>query len=88
MRDVKAIVRVNAAPGFEDSAEAALGDLDTVLNVIRDNQGNFDLVVLIEGEDANEIQDTENAIRHESGIQGLERVDDPDRRLLKRLRPS
>lgn len=88
MGPVKAIIRVNAAPGFEDAAEAALGDLDTVLNVVRDNQGNYDMVVLLEGDDANEIQDTENAIRHESGIQGLKRVDDPDRSLLKRLRPS
>lgn len=87
-RRVKAIVRVNAAPGFEDSAEAAVRKTEGVLNVIEDKAGNYDLAILLEADDANRIRDIENAIRHETGIQGLERVDDPDRDLLKRLRPA
>lgn len=85
---MKAIVLINAAPGFEDPVEAALDDLDAVLSQTPENQGNYDIAALLEGEDANEIQDAMNALRHESGIQGLQVVESPDDDLLARLKPS
>lgn len=84
---MKAVVRIDAAPGFEDSVEAAVAEIDGVFSVVPDKEGNFDLVAGLEAPDANGIQDTENAIRHETGIQGLERVDAPDKTLLRRLKP-
>ncbi len=85
---MKAIFRVNAAPGFEDSVEDALSEMEGVFGVVQEKVGNYDLVVAVEGEDANELQDLENAIRQESGIQGVKQVGSPDRDLLNRLRPD
>lgn len=85
---MKAIFRVNAAPGFEDSVEDALSEMEGVFGVVQEKDGNYDLVVAIEGEDANELQDLENAMRQESGIQGVKQVGSPDRDLLNRLRPD
>lgn len=85
---VKTIVRIDAAPGFEDGVEAALRDMDAIFNVVSEKEKNFDLVAGVEAEDANAIRDVENAIRHESGVQGIERVDAPEDALLKRLRPE
>lgn len=85
---VKAIVRVDAAPGFEESTEAALAEAEGVFSVVRDKEDNFDLVAGLEAEDANGIQDIENAIRHESGVQGLRRVDSPSQALRDRLHPD
>lgn len=85
---MKAIVRIDAAPGFEDTVEAALRDTSGVFNVVSEKQKNFDLVAGLRADDANGIRDIENAIRHESGVQGIERVDAPDETLLQRLQPE
>lgn len=85
---MKAIVRIDAAPGFEDGVEAALREMEGVFNVVAEKEKNFDLVAGLEAEDANAVQDVENAIRHESGVQGIERVDAPEDTLLRRLRPE
>lgn len=85
---MKVIIRINAAPGYEDTVEDALGKLDAVLNLVREKEGNYDLAAVLEGNDADEISNVENAIRHESGVQGLEREIQPDANLLDRLKPS
>lgn len=85
---MKLILRVDAAPGFEDTVEDALLEIDGVLNVVHENEGNFDLAVSLEAENRNGLQDLENEIRHESGVQGLKRVDAPSERLKDRLKPS
>lgn len=85
---VKAIVLVDAAPGYEDQVEAALDDLDPVVSRTREKQDNFDIAALVEGENENAVQDAMNAIRHESGVQGLKIERDPGASLKKRLRPS
>lgn len=84
---MKVVVRIDAAPGFEDTVEAALSDVEGVFNVAVDNEGNFDLVAGLEADDANGLQDTENAIRQESGVQGVKRLDDPEASILERLQP-
>lgn len=85
---MKAILRVNAAPGYEAAVEAALMDLEAVFGVVEDNVGNFDLAAAIHAEDADSLRSIETAIRHETGVQGLERETAPDQDLLDRLRPG
>lgn len=85
---MKAIVLINAAPGFEDGVQAALDGMEHVLTHTLENRGNYDIAALLSGEDANEIQDAMNAIRHESGVQGLELLKDPETSLLDRLKPT
>lgn len=85
---MKAIFRVNAAPGFEDTVEAYLSEAEGTFSVVREKEGNYDFAVALEAEDANAIQDAENAIRHETGVQGVKRIRTPEKDLLKRLRPD
>lgn len=85
---MRAVVHIDAAPGFEDSVEAALSGTDGVFRVVNEKAGNFDLAAGIQAPDANGIQDLENEIRHESGVQGLQRLDSPGQQLLDRLTPE
>lgn len=85
---VKVIIRIDAAPGFEDGLAAAIQQMEGVFKIVEDKARNFDFVAGIEAEDANAIRDIENAIRHESGVQGVSRVEAPDDALLARLRPG
>lgn len=85
---MKAILRVNAAPGYEAAVEAALMDLEGVFEVVEDKVGNHDLAAAMEVEDADRLRAIENAIRHETGVQGVERETAPDQDLLDRLRPG
>lgn len=85
---MKAVVRIDAAPGFEDSVEDAVGATSGVVRVMPDNEGNYDLVAALRAEDANAMQDLENELRQESGVVGLTEVDDPSTELVKRLRDA
>lgn len=83
---MKAVFRINAAPGFERSVETAVGKHAGVLSVVRDKNQSFDLIVAVEAEDAARIQALENRIRWTSGLVGLRRVERPGRPMLQRLR--
>lgn len=85
---MKQILRIDAAPGFEDSVEDALRGTRGVFSVVPEKEKNFDFVVGLEGQDANQVRDIENELHHESGVQGIERVESPDDKLLERLRPE
>ncbi len=83
---MKAVFRINAAPGFERSVETAVGKHTGVFSVVRDKDRSFDLIVAVEAEDAARIQALENRIRWTTGLVGLKRVERPARPLLQRLR--
>lgn len=63
-------------------------EVEGVFEVVEDKVGNHDLAAAIETEGADRLQAIENAIRHETGVQGLARETSPDQDLLDRLRPG
>lgn len=85
---MKAILRVDATPGYEAAVEARLVEVDRGSVVVEDKIGNHDLADAIDTEDADSLRAIENAIRHETGVQGLEQEIAPDQDLPDRLRPG
>lgn len=80
------VILVDAAPGFEDSVEVSLGDLEEVSSVVRENVRNHDLAALLDIEDPAELQRfLTNEVRTLGGLQGYKQVDEPDPDLLARL---
>lgn len=82
---MKAVFRINAAPGFEQAVETAVGKHAGVLSIVRDKDRSLDLIVAVEAEDAARIQALENRLRWTTGLMGLRRVQRPSRPILQRL---
>lgn len=83
---MQAVVRVDANPGFEDSVEDALAKREEVRSIVRDKEGNFDLLVLVETADEDTLQRfLDDALHRVSGMSARERVTSPDQALLERL---
>ncbi len=85
---MKAILRIDAAPGYEGAVEDAVADIDGVFGVVREKVENNDLVAAVRTDDADGLRAVESAIRHETGVQGLERELSPDQDLLDRFAPG
>lgn len=83
---MKAVFRINAAPGFEQAVETAIGKHAGVLSIVRDKNRSFDLVAAVEAEDAAQIQALENRLRWTTGLVGLKRIERPSRPMLQQLR--
>ncbi len=86
---MQAVILVNAAPGFESSVISALKKLDGVAGLTRIKKENFDMAVLIDVEDSQEMQRfLTSELMFISGVQGAERVENPSDALMARLTRS
>lgn len=80
------VVLVDAAPGFEDSVEAELEDLEAVQSIVAEKERNFDLAVLVDIDDPGDLSTfITNEVRMETGVQDVREVEVPDEGLLQRL---
>lgn len=79
-------MRVDAAPGFEESVEAQLRYTHGVRKVVRDKHHNFDFLVLVDVKDAAELSLLLNSrLRMLSGVKGVEHEKHPGPELLQKL---
>lgn len=85
---MKAIFKVDAAPGYEQAVEDGVAGLEGVFAVVREKDGNFDLAVAVEGDDEDRIRAIERKLRLHMGVQGVELSTSPGQDLLDRLRPG
>ena len=84
---MEAVVLINAAPGFEEAVHASVNKLEGVAAVARVKKENYDLAVLIDVADADEVQRfVTSRLRGVSGIQGAELLEAPSDRLIAQLR--
>lgn len=83
---MQAVVRVDAAPGFEESVEAQLRTTQGVRKVVFEKHGNYDFLVLCEVKDAADLERLLNSrLRLLSGVKGLEHERQPGPELLRKL---
>jgi DNA-binding Lrp family transcriptional regulator len=83
---MQAVLRVDAAPGFEESVEAQLRYTQGVKAVVYDKDGNYDYLILVEVKDPAELQSMmTNRFRTLSGVKAVERIKEPSPDLLRKL---
>ena len=83
---MQAVVLIDAAPGYEEAVEASLRKVRGITRVARFKDRNYDLAILVQGEDAALVERVVNSeIRMITGISGVERIPDPSKRLLDAL---
>lgn len=83
---MQAVVRVDAAPGFEESVEAQLRYTQGVQKVVFDKQGNYDFLVLCDVKDAADLEKLLNSrLRLLSGVKGVEHEKQPGPEMMRRL---
>lgn len=77
---------VDAIPGHEETVEAKLQELPKILSTTRFKEGNFDVAILVDIDDAAERAKFEtNHLRRVSHTSQFQHVADPSPDLLERL---
>jgi hypothetical protein len=83
---MQAVLRVDAAPGFEESVEAQLKYTQGVKRVAFEKHDNYDFLVLVDVTDAAELQRmVHSRIRLLSGVKGVEHLKEPTSEQLAKL---